>query len=40
MMNGDMTGWGWMGGAGGAWTPVLVLVIVVLVAWIVIQRRK
>ena len=35
MMNGDMWGGGWMGGYGGMWMPVLVLVAVVaLVAWI------
>ncbi len=40
MMNGGMGGYGWMGGYGGYWVPVLLLVVVVLVAWIVIQKRK
>ncbi len=40
MMNGG--GWygGWMGGHGGAWIPILLIVIAGLLAWIVIQRRK
>jgi hypothetical protein len=42
MMNGGMngSGWGWMGGNGGAWVPILVVVVLGLVAWVVIQRRK
>lgn len=40
MMNGG--GWygGWMGGYGGVWIPILLVVIVVLLAWIVMKRRK
>lgn len=40
MMNGG--GWygGWMGAYGGVWIPILLIVIVGLLAWIVIQRRK
>ncbi len=40
MMNGG--GWydGWMGGYGGLWIPILLVVIVGLLAWIVMQRRK
>lgn len=40
MMNGGMGSVGWMGGYGGYWMPVLLVVVVGLVAWIVIQRRK
>lgn len=40
MMNGGMWGRGWMGGYGGYWVPVLLLVIVGLVAWIIMQKRK
>lgn len=39
MMN-DGAGFGWMGGYGGYWVPVLLVVVVGLVAWIVTQRRK
>ena len=38
MMNG---GGGWMGGYGGAWTPILLVIVVAgLVAWIVSRGRK
>ena len=40
MMNGSMGGGGWMGGYGGYWLPVLLVVVVGLVAWVVLQRRK
>lgn len=44
MMNGSMGGGGWMGrwmgGYGGYWLPVLLVVVVGLVAWVVMQRRK
>jgi hypothetical protein len=40
MMNGGMVGYGWMGGYGGYWMPVLLVVVVGLVAWIVMQKRK
>ncbi len=40
MMNGGMGGGGWMGGYGGYWLPVLLVVVVGLVAWVVMQRRK
>ncbi len=40
MMNGGMDGGGWMGGYGGYWLPVLLVVVVGLVAWVVMQRRK
>ncbi len=39
-MNGGM-GWGsWMGGYGGLWGPIVLVVVVGLVAWIVMQKRK
>ena len=41
MMNGGMDGYGWMGGFGGYGVPALLLVVVVgLVAWILLKRRK
>jgi hypothetical protein len=40
MMNGGMGGGGWMGGYGGYWVPLLLIVVVGLVAWVVFQRRK
>jgi hypothetical protein len=40
MMNGGMGGAGWMGGYGGYWGPALLVVVVGLVAWIVMRRRK
>ncbi len=40
MMNGG--GWygGWMGGYGGVWIPILLAVVVGLLVWIAMQRRK
>lgn len=39
MMNDGMWGSGWMGGYGGIWVPLLLVIVVVgLVAWIV--KRK
>ena len=40
MMNGGMGGGGWMVGYGGFWLPVLLVVVVGLVVWVVMQRRK
>ena len=41
MMNGGGWGVGWMGGYGGIWMPILMLVVVVaLVVWIVKQQKK
>ena len=41
MMNGGMWGFGWMGGYGGIWVPILLVIVVVgLVAWVVKQRAK
>lgn len=38
---GTMGGFGWMGGYGGAWLPILVVLAAVgLVAWIVKQKGK
>ena len=39
--NGSMMGGGgWMGGYGGYWLPVLLVVVVGVVGWVVMQRRK
>jgi len=35
-----MDGSGWMGGYGGVWGPIVLVVIVALVVWAVLQRRK
>ena len=41
MMNGGVWGAGWMGGYGGMWVPIaLVVVVVALVIWAVGQKRK
>ncbi len=40
MMNRGMGDSGWRSGYGGYWVPVLVLVVVGLVAWIVMRKRK
>ena len=41
MMNGGGWGVGWMGGYGGIWMPILMLVVVVaLVVWVVKQQKK
>lgn len=41
MMNGgDMWGSGWMGGYGGYWGPILLVVVVGVVVWAVLQKRK
>ena len=41
MMNGGMWGTGWMGGYGGIWLPILVVIVAVgLVAWVVKQKGK
>ena len=40
MMNGGVSGSGWMGGYGGIWMPILMLVVVVaLVVWVVKQKK-
>lgn len=40
MMNGGMWGDGWMGGYGGVWVPILLVVVIGFVAWIAMQKRK
>lgn len=35
-----MDGGGWMGGYGGVWGPIVLVVIVGLVVWAVLRRRK
>ncbi len=40
-MGPGMMGGGWMGGYGGFWLPVLLLVVVVgFVVWVVSQKKK
>ena len=40
MMNGYGYGAGWMGGYGGLWLVILLVVVVGAVTWIVVQKRK
>lgn len=40
MMNGGTWGSGWMGGYGGVWTPVLLVVLAGVIAWIVTRKDK
>lgn len=41
MMNGGTWGFGWMGGYGGVWMPILLVIVVVgLVVWVVKQKGK
>ena len=41
MMNGNMWGGGWMGGGyGGWWMPVLLVILIGVIIWAVVQRRK
>ena len=41
MMNGGTWGFGWMGGYGGIWMPILLVIVVVgLVVWVVNQKGK
>ncbi len=39
MMGGGNSGFGWMGGDGGIWMPVLLIVVVVALVVLVIQRK-
>ena len=39
MMNGSGWGMGWMGGYGGIWGPLLLIVVVVGVVALVMQRK-
>lgn len=38
--NGGMWGGDWMGGYGVPWGPILLVVVVGLVVWVVLQKRK
>ena len=38
--NGNMMNGAWMGGYGGVWVPVLLVLVAGLVAWVVMQKRK
>ncbi|MEP6971639.1 MAG: hypothetical protein ABJA49_14425 [Betaproteobacteria bacterium] len=41
MMNGGgMWGTGWMGGYGGYWMSILLAVVVGVVVWAILQKRK
>jgi uncharacterized membrane protein len=41
MMGGGMGGFGWMGGYGGIWVPILLVIVVAgLVVWVVKQKGK
>ena len=41
MMNGGMWNAGWMGGYGGMWVPILlVIVVVAVVAWMLGRKGK
>lgn len=41
MMDGGMGSVGWMGGYGGIWLPILVVIVLVgVVAWVVKQKGK
>ena len=41
MMNGNMWGGGWMGGGyGGWWVSVLLVILIGVIIWAVVQRRK
>lgn len=38
--NGNMMNGAWMGGYGGLWVPILLVLVIGLVAWVVMQKRK
>lgn len=38
MMGGDHSGFGWMGGHGGVWMSVLLIVVVVALVVLIVQR--
>lgn len=40
MMNGGVWGGSWMGGYGGFWMPILLVVVVGAVVWVILQKRK
>lgn len=37
---GMMNGGDWMGGYGGYWGPILLIVVVGVVVWAILQKRK
>lgn len=39
MMSGDHSGFGWMGGYGGIWMPVLLIVVVVALVVLTLKSR-
>lgn len=38
--HGNMMNGAWMGGYGGIWMPMLLVLVVGLAVWIVMQKRK
>ena len=40
MSGGGMWGGGWMGNYGGYWGPILLVVVVGIVVWAIMQKRK
>lgn len=41
MNNSGMWGSGWMGGYGGGWLPILLVIVIIgLVVWVISQKRK
>ena len=40
VQNGNMMNGAWMGGYGGVWGPILLVLVIGLVAWVVMQKRK
>ncbi len=40
MMNGGTWGTGWMGGYGGIWMPILLVIVVVGLVVLVVQRKE
>ncbi len=38
--NGNMMSGAWMDRFGGAWGPILLVVVIGLVAWVVMHKRK
>lgn len=40
MHGGGMSGFGWMGGYGGYWGPILLVVVVGVVVWAILRSRK
>lgn len=39
MMNADSWGTGWMGGYGGAWMPILLVIVVVALVVLILKGR-